>query len=138
VIDFGDLIRTWRITDLSVTCAALLHHADGDPFCILPAVQAYHAVNPLTHEELLALWPLIVARAAVLVLSGEQQVSIDPGNDYSRDNLTHEWEIFHVATSVPWRLMEAAILTAVGQPCRPLAAKASRRCCQAWSGASLP
>lgn len=115
VIDFGDLVRTWRITDLSVTCAALLHHAVGDPFVILPAVQAYHAVNPLQHEELLALWPLIVARAAVLVLSGEQQVSIDPGNAYSRDNLTHEWEIFRVATSVPLALMEAAILTAVGQ-----------------------
>ncbi|MGP6432669.1 aminotransferase [Pseudomonas paraglycinae] len=115
VIDFGDLVRTWRITDLSVTCAALLHHAAGDPFVILPAVQAYHAVNPLQHEELLALWPLIVARAAVLVLSGEQQVSIDPGNTYSRDNLNHEWEIFRVATSVPLALMEAAILTAVGQ-----------------------
>jgi len=114
VIDFGDLIRTWRITDLSVTCAALLHHADGDPFYILPAVQAYHAVNPLQHEELLALWPLIVARAAVLVLSGEQQVSIDPGNVYSRDNLSHEWEIFRVATSVPFELMDAAILAAVG------------------------
>jgi Ser/Thr protein kinase RdoA (MazF antagonist) len=25
VIDFGDLLRTWRIADLSVTCAALLH-----------------------------------------------------------------------------------------------------------------
>ncbi|MBK5340878.1 aminotransferase [Pseudomonas sp. TH49] len=116
VIDFGDLVRTWRITDLSVTCAALLHHAGGDPLVILPAVQAYHAVNPLQHAELLALWPLIVARAAVLVLSGEQQVSIDPGNTYSRDNLGHEWEIFHVATSVPLALMEAAILTAVGQP----------------------
>ncbi|MCU0073287.1 aminotransferase [Pseudomonas koreensis] len=115
VIDFGDLVRTWRITDLSVTCAALLHHAAGDPFVILPAVQAYHAVNPLQHEELLALWPLIVARAAVLVLSGEQQVSIDPGNTYSRDNLTHEWEIFRVATSVPLALMEAAIFTALGQ-----------------------
>ncbi|WP_367255558.1 aminotransferase [Pseudomonas sp. stari2] len=115
VIDFGDLVRTWRITDLSVTCAALLHHAGGDPFVILPAVQAYHAVNPLQHEELQALWPLIVARAAVLVLSGEQQVSIDPGNTYSRDNLTHEWEIFRVATSVPLALMEAAILSAVGQ-----------------------
>jgi 4-aminobutyrate aminotransferase-like enzyme/Ser/Thr protein kinase RdoA (MazF antagonist) len=114
VIDFGDLVRTWRITDLSVTCAALLHHAGGDPFVILPAVQAYHAVNPLQHEELQALWPLIVARAAVLVLSGEQQVSIDPANTYSRDNLTHEWEIFRVATSVPLALMEAAILTAVG------------------------
>ncbi|WP_339524618.1 aminotransferase [Pseudomonas sp. EL_65y_Pfl2_R96] len=115
VIDFGDLVRTWRITDLSVTCAALLHHADGDPFYILPAVRAYHAVNPLQHEELLALWPLIVARSAVLVLSGEQQVSIDPGNEYSRDNLTHEWEIFRVATSVPLALMEAAILSTVGQ-----------------------
>jgi 4-aminobutyrate aminotransferase-like enzyme/Ser/Thr protein kinase RdoA (MazF antagonist) len=115
VIDFGDLLRTWRITDLSVTCAALLHHADGDPFCILPAVRAYHAVNPLQYEEMLALWPLIVARSAVLVLSGEQQVSIDPGNEYSRDNLTHEWDIFRVATSVPFALMEAAILTAVGQ-----------------------
>jgi Ser/Thr protein kinase RdoA (MazF antagonist) len=114
VIDFGDLVRTWRITDLSVTCAALLHHAGGDPFVILPAVQAYHAVNPLQHEELQALWPLIVARAAVLVLSGEQQVSIDPSNTYSRDNLSHEWEIFRVATSVPLALMEAAILTAVG------------------------
>ncbi|MBS4078733.1 aminotransferase [Pseudomonas rustica] len=114
VIDFGDLVRTWRITDLSVTCAALLHHAGGDPFVILPAVQAYHAVNPLQHEELQALWPLIVARAAVLVLSGEQQVSIDPANTYSRDNLTHEWEIFRVATAVPLALMEAAILTAVG------------------------
>ena len=111
VIDFGDLVRTWRITDLSVTCAALLHHAGGDPFVILPAVQAYHAVNPLQHEELQALWPLIVARAAVLVLSGEQQVSIDPANTYSRDNLTHEWEIFRVATSVPLALMEAAILS---------------------------
>lgn len=115
VIDFGDLVRTWRITDLSVTCAALLHHADGDPFVILPAVKAYHAVNALQYAELQALWPLIVTRSAVLVLSGEQQVSIDPTNTYSRDNLNHEWEIFRVATSVPLALMEAAILTAVGQ-----------------------
>ncbi|MGN8345279.1 aminotransferase [Pseudomonas sp. SMV71] len=121
VIDFGDLIRTWRITDLSVTCAALLHHADGDPFFILPAVKAYHAVNPLQHEELLALWPLIVARAAVLVLSGEQQVGIDPDNQYSRDNLEHEWEIFRVAHSVPFELMEAAILNAAGHSLPPIA-----------------
>lgn len=115
MIDFGDLVRTWRITDLSVTCASLLHHAEGDPLRILPAIQAYHQVNPLQRSELLALWPLIVARAAVLVLSGEQQVGIDPGNEYSRANLNHEWEIFRVASSVPFELMEAAILGAVGQ-----------------------
>ncbi|MFH7407669.1 phosphotransferase, partial [Pseudomonas syringae group genomosp. 7] len=29
LIDFGDLDRTWRVADLSVTCAALLHQAEG-------------------------------------------------------------------------------------------------------------
>ncbi|MGS8277590.1 phosphotransferase, partial [Pseudomonas aeruginosa] len=120
VIDFGDLLRTWRIADLSVTCAALLHHAEGDPLRILPAVQAYQALNPLTEAELRALWPLVVNRAAVLVLSSEQQLTVDPGNQYTRDNIAHEWEIFDTATAVPFALMEVAILQAAGlQPTAP-------------------
>lgn len=120
VIDFGDLLRTWRIADLSVTCAALLHHAEGDPLRILPAVQAYQALNPLTEAELRALWPLVLNRAAVLVLSSEQQLTVDPGNQYTRDNIAHEWEIFDTATAVPFALMEAAILQAAGlQPAAP-------------------
>ncbi|KAB0563628.1 aminotransferase [Pseudomonas palleroniana] len=114
VIDFGDLVHTWRIADLSVTCAALLHHAEGDPFAILPAIQACHAITPLQREELQVLWPLIVARAAVLVLSSEQQQRLDPDNAYLLKNAEHEWEIFHVATSVPFELMEAAIFRCVG------------------------
>ncbi|ROL75934.1 aminotransferase [Pseudomonas vranovensis] len=121
VIDFGDLMHTWRIADLSVTCAALLHHAEGDPLRILPAVEAYHALNPLSAAELKALWPLVVARAAVLVLSSEQQLSVDPGNSYSRDNLAHEWEIFDVATSVPFELMQAATLQVTGHELPALA-----------------
>ncbi|NWE11956.1 aminotransferase [Pseudomonas yamanorum] len=121
VIDFGDLVRTWRIADLSVTCAALLHHAEGDPFAILPAIQACHAITPLQHEELQVLWPLIVARAAVLVLSSEQQQGLDPDNTYLLRNAEHEWEIFHVATSVPFELMEAAILGCVGAKLPPVA-----------------
>ncbi|KWU50553.1 aminotransferase [Pseudomonas palleroniana] len=114
VIDFGDLVHTWRIADLSVTCAALLHHAEGDPFAILPAIQACHAITPLQREELQVLWPLIVARAAVLVLSSEQQQLLDPDNAYLLKNAEHEWEIFHVATSVPFELMEAAIFSCLG------------------------
>jgi 4-aminobutyrate aminotransferase-like enzyme/Ser/Thr protein kinase RdoA (MazF antagonist) len=114
LIDFGDLVSTWRIADLSVTCAALLHHADGDPLYILPAIHAYHAINPLSLAELQALWPLIVARSAVLVLSSEQQASVEPGNTYIQTNLASEWNIFDVATSVPMALMEAAILSALG------------------------
>jgi len=120
VIDFGDLLYTWRIADLSVTCAALLHHAEGDPLRILPAISAYQALNPLTEAELRALWPLVLNRAAVLVLSSAQQLAVDPGNQYTRDNVAHEWEIFDTATAVPFALMEAAILQAAGlQPATP-------------------
>ncbi|MDU8357783.1 aminotransferase [Pseudomonas syringae group sp. J309-1] len=113
LIDFGDLVSTWRVADLSVTCAALLHHSGGDPLYILPAIRAYHAINPLQHEELQALWPLIVARSAVLVLSSAQQAEVEPDNAYIQANIDSEWAIFDVATSVPLALMEAAILAAV-------------------------
>ncbi|MDT8923140.1 MULTISPECIES: aminotransferase [Pseudomonas] len=116
VIDFGDLLRTWRIADLSVTCSALLHHAEGDPLRILPAISAYQALNPLHDAEVHALWPLVQLRSAVLVLSSEQQLAVDPANQYTRDNIAHEWEIFDTACAVPAALMEAAILHAAGKP----------------------
>ncbi|MBX5218397.1 aminotransferase [Rhizobium sp. NLR9a] len=114
VIDFGDIIRGWLVGDLAVTCASLLHQANGDPFHILPAVTAYQAIYPLSDEELKALWPLIVARAVILVASSEQQMSIDPDNDYVRGNLDRERAIFDTVMSVPFELMEAAILKAAG------------------------
>jgi 4-aminobutyrate aminotransferase-like enzyme/Ser/Thr protein kinase RdoA (MazF antagonist) len=114
VIDFGDIIRGWLVGDLAVTCASLLHQADGDPFYILPAVKAYHDVYPLKDEELKALWPLVVARAVILVASSEQQISIDPDNDYVRRNLELERRIFDAAMSVPFELMEVAILKTAG------------------------
>ncbi len=120
VIDFGDIIRGWLVGDLAVTCASLLHQADGDPFYILPAVKAYHEIYPLTDEELKALWPLIVARAVILVASSEQQISIDPENDYVRDNLELERQIFDTAMSVSFELMEAAIFDAIGADMTPV------------------
>ncbi len=113
VIDFGDIVHGWLVADLAVTCASLLHHADGDPFVILPAVAAFHSVCPLTEPELRALWPLIVARAAVLVASSEQQLALDPDNDYVRGNIDHERQILDVALSLPFAVMETAIAQAV-------------------------
>lgn len=114
VIDFGDIVHGWLVADLAVTCASLLHHADGDPFVILPAVAAFHAVCPLSEPELQALWPLIVARAAVLVASSEQQLALDPDNDYVRGNIDHERQILDVALALPFAVMEEAIAQAVG------------------------
>ncbi|NLR98573.1 aminotransferase [Rhizobium sp. P38BS-XIX] len=121
VIDFGDIIQGWLVGDLAVTCASLLHHADGNPFYILPAIKAYHAIYPLEEAEAKALWPLIVARAVILAASTEQQLAIDPDNDYVRGNLDFEREIFDVATEAQPDVMEAAILRAIGFDVAPIA-----------------
>ncbi|OCI92021.1 hypothetical protein A6U86_20485 [Rhizobium sp. AC27/96] len=121
VIDFGDIIQGWLVGDLAVTCASLLHHADGNPFHILPAIKAYHAIYPLEEAEAKALWPLIVARAVILAASTEQQLAIDPDNEYVRGNLDFEREIFDVATNAQPDVMEAAILRAIGFDVAPIA-----------------
>jgi len=119
VIDFGDILKGWLVADLAVTCASLLHHADGDPFFLLPAIQAFHEIHPLNEAERAALWPLIVARAAILVASSEQQLAIDPDNDYVIGNIEHERVIFDVAVSVPFALMEEAIRQTLGKGVEP-------------------
>ncbi|MGY5799711.1 aminotransferase [Rhizobium sp. LEGMi12c] len=121
VIDFGDIIQGWLVGDLAVTCASLLHHAGGNPFHILPAISAYHAIYPLEEVEAKALWPLIVARAVILAASTEQQLAIDPDNDYVRGNLDFEREIFDVATEAQPDVMEAAILRTIGFDVAPVA-----------------
>ncbi|MBP2237245.1 4-aminobutyrate aminotransferase-like enzyme/Ser/Thr protein kinase RdoA (MazF antagonist) [Sinorhizobium kostiense] len=127
VIDFGDVLKGWVVAELAATCASLLHHADGDPFYILPAVKAFHAVCPLTDAEVRALWPLIVARAGVLVASSAQQLGIDPDNAYVQGNAAHEREIFEVAVSVPLELMEHAIRHAVGMELEEAAVRVELR-----------
>ncbi|KAH8894732.1 APH-domain-containing protein [Thozetella sp. PMI_491] len=114
VIDFGDVMYGWLVGDLAVTCSWLLQCAGEDIFSFLPAVVAYHNINPLNDDELRALWPLIVARAVVLVASSEQQLSIDPSNDYVRRNLNYERRILEVANSVDPDLMETKLLSVVG------------------------
>jgi 4-aminobutyrate aminotransferase-like enzyme/Ser/Thr protein kinase RdoA (MazF antagonist) len=116
VIDFGDLTRGWRVADLAVACASLLHRAPIDPMAVLPVIAGFDARLPLTDAELDALWPLVVQRAAVLVVSGAQQISISPDNDYAGSAQAKDWAGFECAISVPSPVMTAALRHALGRP----------------------
>ncbi|GAA2883391.1 aminotransferase [Streptosporangium fragile] len=118
VIDFGDLTRSWAVGDLAVTCASILRHRDATPAAAVPAVRAFHRVSPLSEAEVEALWPLVVLRAAVLVVSGHHQAAIDAGNGYATTALDHEWEIFRQATSLPAEVMTHVLRDALGLPAR--------------------
>ena len=114
VIDFGDVVRSWRVGEIATTVSSLLHHDGATLATTLPAIRAFHELRPLDVNELTALWPLVVLRGAVLALSGRQQVRLDDANSYAGDALEREMLILEVAASVPSRVMNAVILGSLG------------------------
>nr|MDQ2816456.1 phosphotransferase [Actinomycetota bacterium] len=120
VIDFGDLTTTWASCELAVAITSVLHHAGAEPCSVRPAIRAFHQIRPLSFEEASALWPLVVLRAAVLVVSGEQQAAIDAGNAYVTGSLDRERQTFSQAISVPPDVMTGLILADLGFGHAPL------------------
>ena len=114
IIDFGDLTTSWAVGELAVAITSVLRHAGAEPCSVLPAVRAFGELRPLSAEEVAVLWPLVVLRAAVLVVSGEQQAAIDDGNDYVTGALEHERRLFERAMSVPAEVMTGLILAELG------------------------
>ncbi len=114
IIDLGDLTRSWTVAELAIAVSSLLRHEGGEPAATLPAIAAFNAVRPLSPAEIEALWPLVVLRAAVLVVSGIHQASIDADNEYATGALDFEWRIFERAIEVPNEVMTALIRDRLG------------------------
>ncbi len=114
IIDFGDLTRSWTVAELAVAVSSVLRHEGGEPAGIMPAVRAFHAVRPLGPAEIDALWPLVILRAAVLVVSGNHQAAIDADNAYATGALENEWGIFQRATELPTGVVTAQIRHELG------------------------
>ncbi|WP_104178485.1 aminotransferase [Cryobacterium sp. Y50] len=119
VIDFGDVALGWLVAELAATCVCVLYRSPQHPLAILDTIEAFAASVPLTEGEISALWPLIVLRSAVLVVSGEQQVRLDGDNDYADANRAREWRAFETAADLDGAEVEALIrftLTGTGAP----------------------
>lgn len=120
VIDFGDLTASWAVAELAVTLSSLLFYAEDDDLStILPAVRAFDRVRPISDDELAALWPLVVLRAAALLVGGQHRASIDRDNAYVADNLDRERRILEQAVSVPADVMITLIRSSVRAAERP-------------------
>jgi 4-aminobutyrate aminotransferase-like enzyme/Ser/Thr protein kinase RdoA (MazF antagonist) len=116
IIDFGDAMTSWRVAELAVACSWVLGREPGRPLGVLPLIAAFDAEVELTDAEIAALWPLIVLRGATLVVSGEEQLAVDPTNDYAAAALEDEWAMFAVPAAQDVATMTAAIRLALGRP----------------------
>lgn len=115
VIDFGDACASWRVGDIAVTVSSVLHHDGASPETALPAILAFDRLRDLTDSEVTALWPLVILRGAVLVLSGRAQVRVDDENEYATVALDREFRILEQAISVPIPVLTAATRRALGR-----------------------
>lgn len=116
VIDFGDVCSSWRVGEIATTVSSVLHHDGASPETALPAIRAFDRLRELGDDEITALWPLVILRGAVLVLSGRAQVRLDDENAYATDGLEREFRILEQAASVPIPVITAATRSALGRP----------------------
>jgi 4-aminobutyrate aminotransferase-like enzyme/Ser/Thr protein kinase RdoA (MazF antagonist) len=82
LIDFGDMVSSWRINEIAVA-AAYAMIGSADPIAIAGAIAAgYHAVNPLSDDEIDCLFDLILTRYAVSIAMAAKQIRDNPDNRY--------------------------------------------------------
>ncbi|HYO04900.1 MAG TPA: aminotransferase [Mycobacterium sp.] len=121
IIDFGDLSDTWAVSELAITLSSVLGHPGTTPTSILSGIKAFDAIRPLSSAEADALWPLLVLRTAVLIVSGAQQAALDPDNDYVTNQSDDESRMFEQATSVPIDVMTGVVRAELGLAAAPSA-----------------
>ena len=115
IIDFGDLSRTWLVSDLAVTIAADTMFDVAHPLRIATELtRGFTGALPLTDAELAALWPLVVARAASVAISGDHQASLEPDNAYVIESRQAEWAALEAVAAVPFALATEALREAAG------------------------
>lgn len=117
VVDLGDAAMSWRVSEIAVTAADVLGRT-GSMALVARAVRGFGAEVQLTEAEVSVIWHLVVLRGAVLAVSGWSQLGVDPGNDYARERLEHEWQVFELAAAIDPVEAEAQLRLALGWPHR--------------------
>ena len=116
IIDFGDLSRTWLVGELAVTIAADTMFDLERPLEVGRALTRGFARRlALTDAELAAVWPLVVARAASVAISGDHQQALEPDNEYVGESRDAEWAALDAVVGVPFALAEEALREAAGR-----------------------
>jgi len=67
LIDFGDLIESYRVADVAVACAYALLDKPDPLTAAVQVVAGYHQTSPLTEAEIALIFPLICTRLSVSV-----------------------------------------------------------------------
>ncbi|KPK03325.1 MAG: hypothetical protein AMS20_10835, partial [Gemmatimonas sp. SG8_28] len=118
-VDFGDLLESPLVADPAIAVAYAVLGSRSPLTAAADVVRGYHAVVPLTDEELDVLLPLALARLAVSVCLSAERRADAPDNDYLTVSEAPAWEALDRLTAVHHRLARGVIRAACGRPPAP-------------------
>ena len=120
IFDFGDAVHTARIFELAVAGAYVLYLAEiaSHPEAAIEALceltSAYHALFPLSEQELLVLFPSCCQRMVLSALTAEIRLRANPEHDYAAVHQNTAWQAIECVADLSPARVEAALREACG------------------------
>jgi 4-aminobutyrate aminotransferase-like enzyme/Ser/Thr protein kinase RdoA (MazF antagonist) len=119
LIDFGDMLETWTVSEPAIACAyAMLHKADPVG-AAADVIRGYHSVFPLTEVEIELMYHFIRARLALSVSISAHQKRLEPDNAYLHISEKPAWSLLEKLDTVPVQLAHYVFRDACGLPACP-------------------
>ncbi|SOD65431.1 4-aminobutyrate aminotransferase [Streptomyces sp. 1222.2] len=115
IIDFGDLVWTWRAGEVATPMLAAVAHAPEDPLgAALPVLAGYLDRLSLSEAEADALWTLVRARAVLCAALQTVASQQDPGDEGAAKVAAEDWRALRAVVETDPALATAVVRQACG------------------------
>ena len=118
VIDFGDMVRSYTISDLAIALAYALLGKAEPLIAAAHVIRGYHDQFPLTEQELELLYDLVRMRLCMSVTISAGQQAAEPDNPYLSVSEKPAWALLKRLENLPPNLAHYVFRQACGlEPC---------------------
>jgi 4-aminobutyrate aminotransferase-like enzyme/Ser/Thr protein kinase RdoA (MazF antagonist) len=114
LLDFGDMLKTYTVGELAVTCAYAILRSDDALEMIWHMASGYHDVRPLSPQELAVLFPMICMRLCISVTTSAIAAAEDPHNEHRQISDSLAWKALEQLERIDWHDAETGIHSACG------------------------
>ncbi len=123
LIDFGDMVYSCTVFEAAVAAAYIMLDKRDPVAAAAQFVAGYHAVLPLTEQELALLPTLIPIRLCTSVVLSAHQQNREPDNSYLSISERPAWDLLQLLVTIPPQLFHYTLRHACGFDPYPGSAK---------------